>query len=62
MLGGKKLTNYSRKSMQKKNWNKSQKLKKAYFRGYPLIQAVEAKMLGHLYKYYYIQKIFVPDK
>ena len=51
MLGGKKFTNYSRKSMQKKNWNKSQKLKKAYFRGYPLIQAVEAKMLGHLYKY-----------
>ena len=43
--------------MQKK-WNQSQKyfgLKKAYLNGHPVIQAVEAKMLGTFTKYSFLQ-------
>ena len=45
----------------KKNWNQSQKsfgLIKAYFCGHPVIQAVEAKMIGHIYeKFIFLQNI-----
>ena len=44
-----------------KNWNQSQKyfgLKKAYFGGHPVIQAVEAKMLRPFYeKLIFLQNI-----
>ena len=34
------------------------RLKKAYFLGHPVIQAVEVKMLGLFYKMLYFYKIF----
>ena len=37
-------------------------LKKAYFWGHPVIQAVEAKIIGPFYKNSYIYKILFPEK
>ena len=60
---GKKVDILTKEANANTIWNQSQTnfgLKKAYFWGQPVIQAVKAKMLGPYSKNLYFYKCFVP--